>query len=140
MGKRFKAKKKLYRIAFADDTDLAGLEVTMTSVSMGKLLHLQEMSDRADEVARDGAQFREVVEVLAGAMLSWNLDDDFDQPVPVTVDGILTQDPDFIMAIITAWTKAISGVAAPLGEGSTSGGPSPAPSVPMEPVSPNLPS
>lgn len=133
----FKAKKKLYKLTFADDTELDGLEVVMTSVSMGTLLDLQEMSDRAEQIARDKQQFRKVVDVFAGAMLSWNLEDDFDQPVPVTVDGILTQDPDFIMAIITAWTKAISGVSAPLDAGSSSGGPSPAALPPMEPVSPN---
>lgn len=137
---RFKAKKKLYKLVFAQDTDMAGLEVTMSSVSMGALLRLQEMAGRADEIAKDMAQFREIVAVFAGAMLGWNLDDDFDHPVPVTVDGILTQDPDFIMAIIGEWIKAISAVPDPLGVGSTSGGPSPAVSLPMEPVSPSLPS
>ena len=136
----FKARKKLYRLTFADDTDLFGLEVVMSSVSMGTLLTLQEMSDRADEVAKDKTQFRDVIEIFAGAMLSWNLEDDFDEPVPVTVDGILTQDPDFIMAIITAWTKAIAGVADPLGDSSTSGAPSPEASLPMEPISPSPPS
>lgn len=133
----FKAKKKLYRLTFTDDTDMAGLEVTMSSVSMGTLLDLQEMSTRADEVAGDKAEFRKVIEVFVGAMLSWNLEDDDDQPVPVSVDGVLTQDPDFMMGIITAWTKAISGVADPLGAGSTSGAPSPEGSIPMEPVSPS---
>lgn len=133
----FKAKKKLYLLRFAEDTDMAGLEVTMSSVSMGALLDLQEMSTRADEVAKDKTEFRKVIEVFAGAMIGWNLLDDFDEPVPVTVDGVLTQDPDFIMSVITAWTKAIAGVADPLGAGSTSGAQSRAALPPMEPISPN---
>lgn len=136
----FKAKKKLYRLTWAPDTDLSGLEVVMTSVSMGTLLRLTEMSERADEIVKDRASFREVVEIFAGAMLSWNLEDDFDQPIPVTVDGVMTQDPDLIMSIITQWTKAIAGVPDPLGGGSTSGVPSPAGPPPMEAVSPSLPS
>ncbi len=135
----FKAKRKLYLLKFTDE-DYDGLEVVMSSVSMGTLMLLQEMSGREKEVAEDMSQFRKVVEVFVGAMLSWNLEDDFDLPVPVTVDGVLAQDPDFIMRIITEWTKAISGVADPLDARSTSGSPSPAASIPMEPVSPSLPS
>ncbi len=131
----FKAKKKLYLLRFTEDTDMDGLEVTMSSVSMGVLLQLEEMSTRADEVVKDMSQFRTAIEIFAGAMLAWNLVDDFEVPVPVTVDGVLMQDPDFIMGIITAWTKAISGVADPLDGRSTSGEQSPAASIPMEPVS-----
>lgn len=133
----FKAKKKLYRLTFAEDTDMAGLDVVASSVPLGTLLRLQEMADRGEEIAKDKAAFREVVEILAGAMLSWNLEDDFDQPVPVTVEGILAQDVDFVIAVIRAWTKAISGVADPLGAGSTSGAQFPEASIPMEPVSKN---
>jgi hypothetical protein len=136
----FKAKKKLYLLRFAADHDLAGLEVTMSSVSMGALLSLQEMSTRQDEIVRDKTQFREMIEVFAGAMIGWNLEDDFDRPIPITVDGVLTQDTDFIMSIIVEWTKAISGVSRPLGDGSTSGGQSPEASLPMEPRSPSPPS
>jgi hypothetical protein len=136
----FKAKKKLYRLTFADDTDMAGLQVTMTSVSMGTLLWLQEMSENGAEVAQDAAAFRKVVEVFVGAMLSWNLEDDDDTPVPVTVDGVLAQDPDFMMSIIAAWTKAISGVTDPLDARSTSGQRSLEASIPMETLSPSPPS
>lgn len=133
----FKAKKKLYQLRFADGHDLEGLEVTMSSVSMGTLLKLQEVGDRADEVAKDMSQFRGIVEIFAKAMIGWNLEDDFDRPIPVTVDAILDQDPDFIMAIILEWTKAISGVPDPLDAGSTSGERSLEAQLPMAPLSPN---
>lgn len=131
----YKAKKKLYRLKFAAGHDLEGLEVTMASVSMGTLLELQEMGNRADEVAKDMNQFRGLVDTFAGSMIGWNLEDDFDQPVPTTAEGILAQDPDFIMAIILEWTKAISGVPDPLAAGSTSGGQSLEASLPMAPLS-----
>jgi hypothetical protein len=136
----FKAKKKLYRLTFADDTDMAGLEITMASVSMATLLRMQDLSDRGPELANDMTAFHESVSIFTGAMLSWNLEDDEDRPVPVTVEAVLDQDPEFILAIIAAWTKAISGVPDPLDAGSTSGAPSPAALPPMEPVSPSLPS
>lgn len=136
----FKAKKKLYRLVFDETTDLSGLQVTMTSVSMGTLLRLQEMSARGEEVVKDDVSFRDVVEVFVGAMLSWNLVDDDERPVPVTVDGVLDQDPDFIMEVVTAWTKAISGVPDPLDGRSTSGPAFPEASIPMETLSPSPPS
>ncbi len=133
----FKAPKKLYRLTFADDTDLAGLEVTMSSVPMGSLLEIQQLTGSAEDVAQDMTGFHRMIEIFTGAMLSWNLEDDFDQPVPTTPDGVLTLDPDVIMVIIAAWTKAISGVSDPLDAGSTSGPTSLEASLPMEPLSPN---
>jgi hypothetical protein len=130
----YKVKKKLYKLIFADE-DMAGLEVVMTSVPMGDLLALQQIDPKV--AATDPAQFRTLMEIFAGAMLSWNLEDADDQPIPITADDILAQDIDFIMAIISAWTSAISGVSAPLDGGSTSGGNSLEASMPMEPSSPN---
>lgn len=136
----FKAKKKLYLLRFAEGHDLCGLEVTMASVSMGVLLEMQELSSRPDETKADMAAFHRLVEVFAGAMIGWNLEDEQDQPIPANETGILLQDPDFIMAIISEWTKAISGVPDPLDEGSTSGGLSLEASLPMAPLSSSLPS
>ncbi len=136
----FKVKKKLYKLVFADE-DMQGLEVTMTSVPTGHLLRLQELSSAGSTaVAKDSGTFRELIELLAGAMLSWNLEDDDDQAVPVSVESLLAQDPDFLMEIISAWTIAITGVSAPLDGGSTSGDGSLEASIPMEPLSPSHPS
>ena len=134
---RFKAKKKLYRLVFADE-DMAGLEVTMTSVPMGDLLKLQQLDPKS--AAQNPEEFRKLLEIFAGAMLEWNLDDDNDQPVPISVDSFLKEDIDFIFEIIKAWSDAVAGVSAPLDGGSTSGGTSPEASIPMDTLSPNLPS
>ncbi len=133
----YKAKKKLYKLIFADE-DMNGLEVIATSISMERILRMQELSAAGEQTTRSPAAFRELVETLAGAMLSWNLEDEFDQPVPVTVAGILAQDPEFVMEIVSSWTLAITGASGPLGDGSTSGGSSALEaSMPMEPLSPN---
>lgn len=135
---RYKAKKKLFKLIF-EDPDMAGLEVTVTSVSMDKLLRIQELNEDK-EARRSSEAFRELVDILAGAMLSWNMDDDFDEPVPVTAEGILTQDPAFVRQIISSWTDAISGVSAPLDDGSTSGDALLEASIPMDALPPNPPS
>lgn len=131
----FKAKKKLYKLIFADE-DMAGLEVTMTSVPMGDLMSLQQLDPK--RAANDPAEFRELLGIFAGAMLSWNLVDDNDQPVPITVDAFLKQDIDFIFAIIDAWSTAVAGVSAPLDGGSTDGATALEASMPMDVSSPSL--
>jgi hypothetical protein len=130
----FKAKKKLYRLIFTDE-DMDGLEVTMTSVPMGDLLKLQQLDPK--RAASDPEEFRELLQIFAGAMLDWNLEDDADQPVPITVDAFLKQDIDFIFEIITQWSTAVSGVSAPLDGGSTSGANALEASMPMDTLSPN---
>ncbi len=134
----FKAKKNLFKLIF-EDPDMAGLEVVVTSVPMGKLLRIQELNED-DELRRSSKAFRELVGILAGAMLSWNLEDDLDEPVPVTAEGILTQDPAFVRQIISSWIDAISGVSTPLDGGSTTGDTSLEASMPMDALSPNPPS
>jgi hypothetical protein len=61
-------------------------------------------------------------------------------PVPATEAGLLEQDPDFVMAIINAWTSAVGDVGDGLGKGSTSGARFPEVSIPMELLSKSPPS
>lgn len=135
----FKPPRKLYKLKFADE-EMNGLEVTMRSVSMGKILELQELSvtvgddPQAKEVA---AQFRTMMTIFADALVEWNVEDDDEQAVPADFGGVLTQDPGFVMAVIQAWIQAISGVDAPLPAGSNSGATFPEASLPMEPLSPS---
>lgn len=133
----YKAKKKHYRLKFAEDTDMAGLEVTMTSISTGQMLRLQQLSGMGAAATKDPKVFGEMIKIFAGAIESWNLEDDDDTPVPATVAGAMAQDPDFIMAIISAWTMAIVGVSRPLDEPSTSGANALEASMPMETLSSN---
>lgn len=130
----FKAKKKLYKLIFADE-DMAGLEVTMTSVPMGDLMKLQQLDPK--RAAQDPAEFRELLGIFAGAMLSWNLEDDNDQPIEIGVDSFLKQDINFIFEIISAWSTEVAGVSAPLDGGSTAGANALEASMQMDALSPN---
>ncbi len=133
----FKVKKKLYLVKFADDTDLAGFEITMASVPTATLLELEDMTGDAEQTKKDTGSFRRICEIFAGALIGWNLEDDDDQPVPANFDGVGTLDPDVVMTIIMRWTQAISGVSETLGKDSTSGPQYPEASLPMAPLSPS---
>ncbi len=130
----YKAKKKLYGLTFTDP-DMDGLRVVMTSVPMGDLMKLQQLDPK--RAAKDPEEFAELLKIFAGAMLEWNLEDDNDQPIAISVDEFLKQDIDFIFAIIEAWSTAVSGVSAPLDGGSTSGASALEASMQMDTLSPN---
>jgi hypothetical protein len=126
----YKRKSKNYVLAF-EDPEMDGLEVKVKSLSVGKVREFLAKS-RANEVDVDGT-----FDDFEKALLSWNLLDDDDQPVPTNREGIDGQDVDFIMAIVTAWMETITGVpdADPLDGRSNSGEPSLVASLPMVPLS-----
>jgi hypothetical protein len=131
----FKAKRKVYKLVFADD-DLAGLEILARSVSLGSMLSLSTTTGVGKLDKDDTEQTNGMFELFANALVRWNLEDEDNDgqtvPVPANLDGLMAQDTEFAMAIVTAWSEAISGVSAPLGSGSASGETSPETSIPME--------
>jgi len=133
----FKATKK-YHLVFDETTDLEGLDVVVRGISTAQLLRIQKLGTGFTAAKLDSGAFEEMVGVLSASIVEWNLEDDDDQPVPTTVEGLMSQDPNVIMSIITAWTSAVGGISAPLGGGSTSGQPSLEASLPMETLSPSL--
>jgi len=123
---------KVYHLKFQDG-EYAGLEVRVKSLSMKQLLTMRAGKGDDD---KDGTE--RAVEYLAERIVDWNLTDQ-GVPVPPTLDNILEEDDDFILAIINKWTTAVSGVPAPLPESSPSGEPSPeASAIPMVPLSESL--
>lgn len=127
----YKRNPKVYHLKFQDEYD--GLEVMVRSLTMGQLIKAR--SGKGDD-GKDGTE--ELVELLAERLVSWNLEDENGTPVPPTLDAIRGEDNDLVFAIINHWTDAIGGVKAPLPESSPSGEPSPAVSIPMEPLSESL--
>lgn len=116
-----------YRLVFEDDA-FAGLEVVARSIPLGAYLELMDVFD-------DGLT-KENTDTLFGAftkvLVSWNIEDDDDQPVPTTVEGLYSLDLNEARVIIEAWRDAVTGVTGPLGSSSTGGEPSPVASIPME--------
>lgn len=132
----FKREPKLYRLKF-EDPSMAGLEVDAKSLSTGAFLEVAGLADAVKGDSLDAAAARKLFEVFAGALVSWNLEDEHDQPVPATYEGVVSQDMDFVLEIIMAWIGAMSSVDTPLPGALNSGGTSPEASLPMEPLSPS---
>lgn len=95
------------------DTPYAGLEVTMGAVSLGQLLQIEEL--------REEDATRELITLFADVLESWNVTRK-GEPVPADLDGVLSQDPEFILAIVMAWQRNITSAPPPLPGTSNSGG------------------
>ncbi|MFI8448252.1 hypothetical protein [Streptomyces erythrochromogenes] len=129
----YKPKRKIYNLDFAG-TDYEGLQVAVRGLNTGQYIDLFD----AKAEAEGGGETNQLLTIMASRLVSWNIEDDDDQPVPATIDGIKTQDLDLNLAIVNAWTKAMAGVPDPLEQPSTDGGPFPEASIPMAELSPSL--
>ena len=114
--------RRTFKLVFPD---LEGLEVRAKSVPMDVYLKLNSMHGSGLETTEVMLQrFQE-------CLVDWNVTDD-GEPVPTTLEGVKSVEPELIMAIVDAWMDAINGVSAPLAKPSSDGEPSLEASIPME--------
>lgn len=124
----YEPQRKIYNLDFKG-TQHEGLEVKMRGLIVDEELELDELR------GKEGGG-RRVFELMAGLLVEWNVTNQ-GQPVPATFDGVRKQESTFIMDILNALQTATSGVPDPLHETSPSGETSPAPPIPMAPLSEN---
>lgn len=127
-------KRKIYRLQF-EDPELEGLEVCMRGLNTGQFLDLQGLRGVAED---DDAATQNMFQMMADAIVSWNVTEEDGTAVPASLAGIRQQDMPFNLLIIDAWQTAMTGVPAPLESDSPSGGPSLEVSIPMEPLPESL--
>lgn len=135
-------RSRTVKLRWDDDHELAGLEVRARRVSVQGLLDLAPLLDLdLDNLTPNVlSDMRHLLLAFGKLIVSWNLIDEDDQPVPCTPEEFLDQDIVLIREIITAWAEHIAGVPVPLDGPSTSGEQSLEASLPMEPLSESLPS
>lgn len=128
----YRIKPKGYKLVFAD-SDKAGFEVTARSINTGQFLEFQAARATKD-AGGEGAQgaTRQMLQMFADAIITWNAEDEDGQPIPATLEGLCTLDLDFNMDVINAWMDAINGVSSPLPGTSTDGSTSVEASIPMD--------
>lgn len=144
----YKRKRTVYRLKF-EDPELEGLEVDTTSASLEEFVAITNLSDLSVLGADVHELTPETMAMVSGAMerlddlfaafskhlVAWNLEDDDDEPVPATYEGVKSQDAEFILELIAAWIEAVGGVSGPKEQRSSGGSPFPEGSLPMETLS-----
>lgn len=131
----FKKMATVLRLKF-EDPSLTGLEVLAKSVPTGDFLDLMDAASKMDLTSKefnpeDLKAVRVLIDGFAKALISWNLEDEDDEPVPATLQGVRDQELDFLLPIVTAWMDAVAGVSADLGKASPSGETFPEAAIPM---------
>lgn len=81
MGKRggYRREPTMYALKF-EDPQFEGLEVMAKSLPLGEFLAMQRLQGRA---AEDTDAAEQVLRKLASVLVSWNLEDEQGQPVPI---------------------------------------------------------
>lgn len=128
---------KTYLLQFADG-EFAGFEVRLKTINIGLFTRMSETMMTLDR-AKPEDQMKEtswLMEQLAGRIVSWNLEDDEDNPVVPSVENLNEYvDLEMAMVIIEHWMTAMGDISGPLEENSTSGVPAEVASLPTETLS-----
>lgn len=121
---------KVFRLTFEDEPEL---EVYVHSAPLGQILGLLEMvkGDSKTFDIKDVGKLHSLFETFASCLKEWNLEDEAGESIPTTVDGLKTQDLDFVLELVMAWMEAVVSVSAPLKQKSSSGDQSLEGSIPM---------
>lgn len=123
MGKarRFKRERKLYQLQFETE-DMDGFECIAAGMSLERFIAFNALQEQVQSAeARESEAGERLYGMFAAQLVSWNLDDDDDEPVPCTYEGLKAQDVEFVNMLLQAWAKAIAGVPDDLGKDSGSG-------------------
>lgn len=125
----FREQPNTVTLTFEEGDELHGLEVTLQGMSIGDFMAFTGWD------GSDGAGTGKTIERFHEALVSWNLEDSNGAPVPVSESR--NRPHRLILRLNNAYVEALTGVpkSAPLPESSTSGGTSPAPAIPMAPLS-----
>lgn len=125
----FREPNSTITLRFKQGDELHGLEATLRGMSIGEYMQATGM---------DGGEGEDTAQTMGrffAALVSWNLEDEAGNPIPVSEAP--TRDQRLIRRLNNAYVDALMGVheADPLAESSTSGESSPAPAIPMAPLS-----
>lgn len=97
----YRPPEQTYKLVFADE-DMAGFEVRLKSASSEKILELSELKPDLSNTQA----IRELYEYFVTRVLSWNLEDDEGNPMPVSASSLYAQEPAWVFRVISAWLKA----------------------------------
>lgn len=121
-----------YNLMFEDE--YKGLEVLTRGISLGKVARLAAVLSLGEALIQPDydTERKELIETMGKALISWNLADENNEPVPATTEFLAEEDWTMVVAIIRGWMNRGSNVPAPLAQPSSDGVPSAVVSIPMD--------
>jgi hypothetical protein len=128
--------RRIFLLEFEDES-FSGLEVRMRSADLRTLVRMQDYARTNFALTEHMSEFDLFCDELAGVMISWNLLDDQERPVPVTGPDLAKEEWPLLAAILNAWLRALTLVPRPLSQPSSDGDRLAGLSIPMETLSPS---
>lgn len=137
---------RIYVLQWEEDHPLLpGAEVRIKGLSIRKFIDVQRLAE-GFKVLQGGTSAEDTLsgaldvveqlgEVVGKALVSWNLEDDDDNPINPDKEGILSLEPEAFVELIEAWLDSVAGVSDPLQSTSGDGPPLEELSLTMEPLS-----
>lgn len=130
-----KAKRKGFRreapeyVLHFEDEQFDGLVVHAKSLPLREFFELQKLQLKSEE---DAGAAEQIIRRMSDVIVSWNVEDDDDKPVPVSFESLISYDMTFILAIFNAWMEAVASVPNRSSGSSNAGETSLVPSIPMD--------
>lgn len=115
--------RRTYALRFTDPS-WNGFEVRAKGLTIEESVEYEGLIFGGASVLADPERLTRFYEITSKFLVSWNLLDDNDDPVPTDVDHLRKEEASMIFAIAKAWIGAAVSVPPPLSESSTSGDPS----------------
>lgn len=108
----------------------AGLEVVAAEPTVEGYLLIGELAEDKTQVmdkaplSKEGRTQRlALYEAFAEVLVSWNVETRTGEPVPATIDGLLSQPAPLVSAIVDEWLTRAGTVAPPLSSSESTDGP-----------------
>lgn len=134
----FKYDPNTYSLSFEEGHALHGLHVKVRSVPLGEFSKITSLALHAESAIKSGKPDADALKAIDGmfeafakSLVSWDLEDADDRPIPATLEGLQGLDFEFVMMLVQEWMTVIGGVSDSLGKGSVSGATSPVPPIQM---------
>lgn len=99
-----KRQRKTLSLRFEDEP---GLEIFARSCSVRRFLRTLQAVDKIQAGNLPQDELEEFVHWFAGRIITWNLEDDHDQPIPVSADYLLDEDIDWAAKVLMGWVSGI---------------------------------
>ena len=105
----YKRERRIYVMEFADP-EFEGLELKVRSIPIRDLKHLMVLDPESDDPKIRAESINQLMCAFAEALVSWNMTDEKDVPLPATLEYIESEDVDFVMMCIGRWMRVVSSV------------------------------
>ena len=122
----FSPKKSSYKIVFADpNDDLLGLEITVHEFTIGDIRSLMRVQGAisSEQVGVNTKNALEVFDFFGKSLISWNIVDENDKPVPANTKGLDYLGLTSVIKIINVWMEEVAQISTPLENRSNNGTP-----------------